>query len=418
MNIIGTYNNTKSILSQTIEWINVLSTMYLIGSLILPFNLQKPAIYVYTISTIADIIVNKRYANVKWRNAKWSFAAMTLFYLCMWIWHIFEDCTSTIYFHSTDIRLPFIAFGLLGLTCNTNSRIKIIHIAYTMLAMSVGIIIWLAINIFANNPSTIDSIRELLPSLRLRNLHVTHIELNIYLNSTIAMCFICILENKKWWNRIICIIGISIIYTSLLINEGRVGFITTNILLSFFVGLTIYRYNPQLLIPFLSIFSIAVCIIISSHARFELSEIIKDPRNKIWELSLDIIKEKPIFGHGVCEGKQLIIEKTTNSPDLNYFWDEWNSIFPDYNKNRFHCHNVFLESAIEFGIIGLVLTISIFLLPILLTKKKRQLYLFIFIIIFGIQAMFETFTFHSQPILFCWIIFFFINITLENRNQM
>ena len=76
MNIIGTYNNTKSILSQTIEWINVLSTMYLIGSLILPFNLQKPAIYVYTISTIADIIVNKRYANVKWRNAKWSFAAM------------------------------------------------------------------------------------------------------------------------------------------------------------------------------------------------------------------------------------------------------------------------------------------------------------------------------------------------------
>lgn len=401
-----------------IEWINVLSAIYLIGSLILPFNLQKPAIYIYAISTIADIIINKRYAKLNWEHAKWTFVAMTLFYLCMWIWHIFEDCTSTIYFHSTDIRLPFIAFGLLGLTCNINPRIKIIHIAYTMLAMSLGTIILLAINILANNPSTIDSIRELLPSLRLRNLHITHIELNIYLNSTIAMCFICILENKKRWNRIICIIGILIIYASLLINEGRVGFITANILISFFAGLTIYKYNPKLLLPFFSIFIIAIFIISNNHARFDSTEIAKDPRSKIWELSLDVIKEKPILGHGVCKGKQLIIDKTTNSQNLNYFWNEWNSIFPDYNKNRFHCHNVFLESAIEFGIIGLILTISIFLLPVLLTREKRQLYLFTFIIIFGIQAMFETFTFHSQPILFCWLIHFFINTHLKNKNQM
>ncbi len=416
MNAIGTYNNTKSILPQTVEWISVLSTMYLIGSLILPFSLQKPALYVYGLSTITDIVINKRYANVKWEHTKWTFAAMAGFYLCMWIWHLFEDCASPIYFHSTDIRLPFIVFGLLGITCNPNPRIKVIHIAYVMLAMSVGIITWLTVNIFANDPTTIDSVRELLPTIRLKNLHLTHIELNIYLNCTLAMCFICILENKKWWNRLICIGGILTIYLSLLINEGRVGFITANILISLFSGLTIYRYRPKLLIPFLCIFTIAICIISSSHARFELSEIIKDPRSKIWELSLDIIKEKPILGHGVCEGKQLIIEKTTNSPDLDYFWSKWNSIFPDYNKNRFHCHNVFLESAIEFGIIGLIMTISIFLLPILLTQKRSRLYLSIFIIIFGIQAMFESFTSHFQILLFCWTLYYFINTDFEESN--
>ena len=82
MNIIGTYNNTKSILSQTIEWINVLSAMYLAVTLILPFDYQHPALYAYFTSVGLDIIINKRHANVKWDKTKWTFVAMILFYLC------------------------------------------------------------------------------------------------------------------------------------------------------------------------------------------------------------------------------------------------------------------------------------------------------------------------------------------------
>ena len=73
MNTIGIYNKTKSILPQIVEWINVISTLYLIASLILSFKYQKPAIYIYAISTATDIIVNKRYLNAKWNKTKYTF---------------------------------------------------------------------------------------------------------------------------------------------------------------------------------------------------------------------------------------------------------------------------------------------------------------------------------------------------------
>ena len=115
----------KSILPLVVEWINILSTIYLIATLILSFDYQQPAMYAYFISTVADIAVNKRYRDVKWDSTKWIFIAMIGLYLSIWIWHMCETCNSPQFFHSTDKRLPFLIIGLLGLLTNPNPKMKI-----------------------------------------------------------------------------------------------------------------------------------------------------------------------------------------------------------------------------------------------------------------------------------------------------
>ena len=420
MNIIGRHNTIKSILPCVVEWINVLATLYLISTLVTSFNHQRPALYAYFISVVLDIIVNRRYANVKWQKTKWTFVAMILFYVCVWIWHIFEQCNSEIFFRTTDIRLPFLAFGVLGLCFNRNPQIKIRYIAYTMLVTSIVSIVYIVLKrsdiLFATD-MTINMLREVLPQIRQELLHVTHIEYNLYLNCTMVMCFICFANCKDRLNRIIFAISTLFIYALLLLNEGRIGFITANILFLLFVVSAIYQYKPKLLLPAIVIFTMVVVAFVNGHDRLNINYISEDPRGTIWKEAYAIIKEKPIVGHGVCCGKQLLIERTTTNPDLNHFWRLWYRLYPNYNKNRFHCHNAFLESAIEFGLIGIIISISIFLLPILLASNRQRLYISLFVLTFAIQAMFESFTSHFQILLFCLILYLFIDISQFHSDK-
>jgi hypothetical protein len=239
-----------------VEWFNVISTLYFIASLILSFKYQKPAIYIYSISTALDIIINKRYLNAKWDKTKYTFIIMITYYSCIWIWHIFEQCNSTIFFHSTDTRLPFLIFGILGLCFNINPKIKLSYIAYTMIISAITAVIYVILrkyDIIFTPTTTIDLFRQLLPHIRHELLHVTHIEFNVYLNCAMSMCFIQFMESNKRVEKILLTSSIIFIFITLLLNEGRTGFATASILFFIFIVITIYYYKPKFLIPTFSV---------------------------------------------------------------------------------------------------------------------------------------------------------------------
>ena len=162
-----------------------------------------------------------------------------------------------------------------------------------MLITSVAAIIYVIFkqhNILFAPDITIHSLRDILPQIRQEVLHVTHIEFNLYLNCTMIMCFICFLNSNNKLNKTILSIAILFIYIILLTSEGRIGFITANILFLLFVASTIYQYKPKLLIPSIIIFTLIVTPIISKHDRLNIRYITEDPRVAIWELSYEKIK--------------------------------------------------------------------------------------------------------------------------------
>ena len=401
--------NEKTILHQGVEWFSAIATLWLMASLLLTFECQRLSLFIYAIATVADVVMNKRYSGVKWEKRRWVFAAMVAFYACMWIWHIFEACSSAEYFHSTDTRVPLLAFGVLGLCTNLNPKIKVEYITMTMLAASVGTLAYILYDhheFIANNIKTINEFRDNISILRDRSTKTTHIGSNVYMNCTMAMCFVTAWGERKWWKKGVLYAGVAMMYATISLSEGRAGLITTNLLLITFIGYAIYKHYRKAVVPMVMVCVAVAAIGMSKHSRLQMDVIKNEPRILIWGEAMGLIKERPVLGHGVCDGREKFVTATLNNEVIvKNFWNNWMKKHPDYRVERFHCHNVFIESALEFGVVGLALSIALFVLPIVMVRGRRRVYMAIVMAIFLIQAMFEALTSHFQPMLFCLLIY-------------
>lgn len=407
------YDKIKSILSQGIEWINMLSAIYLITTLIFPFEYQKPAMYFYFITLALDIIINKRYKNVKWNNAKWTFVAMILFYLCIWIWHPFEDSNLPHFKSVYENRLPYIVFGLLGLFTNINPRLKLQYFAIPMLLISIGCTIYLIIikfDIFNHLPISFIQYQKAFEYHRVTTMRNSHMSFNLYLNFSIMFSIYAIQKFKQKWLKGVTLLGLLLVYLILLVSEGRTGFLTGNILVLGFACYIITKNNKKLIVPLLSLAIIGILFIINNHSRTKDLPLNNDPRIGIWEHSMKIIKDEPIFGYGVSDGRKAFVEKM--DPNENIL-THYLKLHPDLkNTYKPHSHNTFIESTIEFGIIGLVLICLIFILPIIFTRGEKRVFTCILIFIFSLQSLFEILGPNLPNIYLCWFLYLFLT---ENK---
>lgn len=425
MNAIGTYNNTKSILPQTVEWINVLCAIYLAATLILPFDYQRPALYTYFISVGLDIIVNKRYTNVKWDKTKWTFVAMILFYLCIWIWHPFEE-TNLPYFQITaEKRIGLLIMGLLGLFTNINPKLKPQHLAIPI--MSTGIIILLYILYQIDfKLSTFDSFQAYqlaIANYRSQIMHISHMNFNLYMNCGFIFGFYGITQSDKLrrLDAIYCVSTALFMVLSVLTiitSEGRIGIFTTLIIICILAYYYTYKKSKYLLIPFIIISIFVTHLIFTTNYRAKDFQNSQNPRLYIWSETIEMIKEKPILGYGISDGRSTLVDKLFENESLNTeFLIPWFIDFPNYDKYSLHAHNIFLESTIEFGIIGLILISCILFLPIILTKRKQQLLLFLFILIFTLQGLTESYGSHLSIFVLSWFLYILILSPTSKTNN-
>jgi O-antigen ligase len=160
-------------------------------------------------------------------------------------------------------------------------------------------------------------------------------------------------------------------------TKGRTGFITLAIVIITYISYFIYKFNK-----ILAILSLILGLYFS-HSIYN-SELSRElPRIKIWESSYGLIKEKPISGYGSADGflklQEQHIKTGVGSPkDLVY-----------------HTHNQILQSWLDHGIVGLLLTLFIFAFPLLYFFKKKHILGFSFWLIFIIVNM-------TEPMLWMW----------------
>ncbi|HZW39638.1 MAG TPA: O-antigen ligase family protein [Ignavibacteriaceae bacterium] len=132
----------------------------------------------------------------------------------------------------------------------------------------------------------------------------------------IAILFMLFISNKKYFNRVLrYILAISVI-----------AFISST---------------------FLDIFS----------QYFRVTRIFENTRYIIWDMTLDIIKQNPIFGVGPGVFRHHIYN---NLPIMLGSWDENQIRWVYDNAGTGHSHNFFLYKTSELGLVGL--TISLFFL--------------------------------------------------------
>ena len=413
-------NKIKSILPQLVEWINVICAIFLISTLIFPFEYQRPAFYAYASTLFLDIIANRRYKNVKWFNARWVFVVMILFYLCIWIWHIFEE-TNLPYFQTTaEKRIGLLIAGILGLFTNINPKLKPQYFAIPIMGTSIVTLLYVLfkIDFLHNTYDTFQIYQEAVANYRGLKMNITHMSFNLYTNCGIMFGIYGIMESRKLWSKIIYSTFITLSIPIVMTTEGRIGLFTILILLGILCFYLVSLKNKHLLIPLTTLLIIAISIIFGNHYKMKNDIIINDPRIYIWEESFAMIKDKPIFGYGVSDGRTEFVNRLFSNNKVKPFLNYWFTEFPEYNKYSLHAHNIFLESMLEFGIIGLILIILLLNLPLILTKNKRQIFISIFILIFTLQGLTESPGTHLSIFILSWFLYILILTPIDKKEAI
>lgn len=405
-----------------LEWTNVIASMLLIASMLFPFSYQKPFVIAFAISMLADIIVNRRFSL---RKHTWQYAVffvLIAYYACVWIWHIFEESTMEIFLLDTQRRLPFLIFGILGLTTTVNPRLHPRHFAYAMLTTGVVAGFWTAYNTLAHLHqvgAAIDIVSYQDTFARVRYTYVaSHMTFNLYLNMGIVWAIYTIDHSTSKWERCLLGVEIAVAYLFLLTSDGRTGFITSILLAGYVACMLIYRYCRKYLV----LGSIAALVfsaaLLMFHPRMMLAgEDLKngdrghiDPRGAIWDYTLDVCLERPLLGYGVSDGRKYFTEHANLDPDMmESYVTHFSTDNPHFKSiYEIHPHNAWLAAWLEFGIVGVLLFSAIFVVPIATLRGEKLVYLTPILGIFAMQSMFESLGMFLSPMIISWFIYYTI----------
>ncbi len=131
----------------------------------------------------------------------------------------------------------------------------------------------------------------------------------------------------------------------------------------------------------------------------------------IWKVSTEMIKDKPVFGHGYGTFKAKYMDY-----QADYFKNNPSSEFAQLADNVKHPFNEFIKITVEFGIVGLVIFIS-FVLYVLwkFLKSKTENW---GLVLSGLASLF-IFACFSYPLQYVavWLLFaYYLSVLLPSKE--
>ncbi|MBQ9523025.1 MAG: O-antigen ligase family protein [Paludibacteraceae bacterium] len=383
---------------EVFAWLPVAGMLMLISSL--PFGwtvYQKVSIFVLGISTGFYYISNEQWKRLSWDKSKWVFVSMLLLYALIPIRQMFDPTPMTDYawrqLHLSEWWLYVGLAGLVGFT----PKLKLRYVAYVMLV--TGVLLFL---------------------MRHEKVH-SHMVLNLYVNVGLVFGFLALQEENELWKRIALIAGMVLNWLVVITSLGRVGMITSLIVLS--VGiLSSLKKNHRYIALIAGALVVAGGIWSVMHnSRFSREAFHFEPRVAIWDYSWRLIKEKPIVGYGISSLEEEFIEGMyQDEGTVSYF------IPVIYNDPKFeqqgktmlthHPHNAFLMHWLCFGIAGVAALVLFFVVAAYMPVGRNRIYLCLVLMAILLQAMTEPVGDHLRPQFIAFMLWI-IQLTLCSLPQ-
>lgn len=396
----------------------ILFSIHLTGALIIMATWIFPQIIWQTIGLalfvptyIADIVMKKRITNFRWSKDKWLYIAFLVLVLMTPIWQVFTDSLSDhIYTRTLEKRLLLLLFGIVGLL-GLDHRVKIRYFAYVMSAVSVALIIYLFAKVDWGYFSEQAAKRWVLAEVRQQYI-ASHLFFNLYLNTTLVLLFHTLSHDRlQRWVKTLLTAACCLIIGTLMTTEGRTGLLAMLAVSAVFLFCQLKSKAIRVsIVGFLIIIAATYAVL-----RFCQPAIIKDNNSRfallvhtdrlftpastdnsrlaIWQNAWKVISRKPVLGYGVSKGRKVFVDTAVKDSNFyeNYYQNMFLKAFPD-EKDRYmaHPHNAFLDIWIQHGLPGLLTLAFIFIWPLPAAPKENRLSVFLFIIVYGLQAMFEV----------------------------
>ena len=384
----------------TLFYTNLVPNVILYGGLVL-----------FLLGWVIEFVLERRWQTKPKRE--WLFYGLLIvFYLWAFLYWPWDG---KVYFqHHMEQRLPLLAFGIVGLF-GLNDRFSKAMMIHAMIIMSVGSILFLVFKTGWAELIHASSRSALLAETRIQYINA-HMGYNFFLNSTlIGIWYLLFHAERKpqLWQKIVYPIAACIIFAALVFNEGRSGFFMTLAIIGMISIVAVYKWRKWVGIGYAVVALSAILAVTALHPRISFTTLTTDLRYSYWKAAGELIQEKPILGYGMSRAQEEFdqVNMKYTSEATRWYWKEVHSHYVD-------CHNQYIQTTLEYGIIGLLLLLGIFLSPLYICWGKREWWLvFFFTFISMGQSLFDMFLTGRFNMIYCILMLMAISIPKDYRTS-
>jgi O-antigen ligase len=372
----------------------------------------------FFVSFIADYLTSKRWQEgFKWNTSRVVSALILLQFVLLFIFGFFEKDTrylSTFY----EMRTAYLGFGIVGLL-GVSDKFKVRPFAYASALTMVPFLIILY-NMLPEWIANVDNIQDkvnFISQVRGKNI-CSHMTLNIFLSVGMILFSKVISISKSKLEKAFSILMILVFYVLVVTTMGRVGLLHASIvLLCIFLRFAATKLKyliPTLVVLLVGAVGVGTFLLSDNSLKDDIKVLNKtNPREYIWQDGVELIKESPIVGLGASTNALRVKERLLANEELCSMEKFLIMNLKKEHVFGMHTHNQLMQSWQEYGIIGLVAILALFVAMILLVKGSLSLSL-VSLVLF-IQMVTEPIDGGITAIGFCTYIYF-IQVLLKSKQ--
>ena len=373
-------------LIDAVKLINLFSILLLVISLSVSFSkFQRVAFMLGLITYVIEIIYEKKWRTLIWENSirQWFFLSIIIYFLLQFIYFPFEnniDSFKAIF----EERVSFLAFGIIGFF-GFNKYFKLKYFAWTFIATSfvLGVFLISKLNteiLFSDNRN------DLLGLIRIKYIS-SHMKFNYFLNiSLIFMYYLLAVYKikKNFWTISALSVSFIVIIVNLFLSDGRIGLLSSLIIFSFIILRYLWSKSIGFTVVASIVFVLFVSISVQQNPRITLSKIKEDPRKEIWKVA----------AHEIIDANFVGVGASTASNNLK-------SEFSKRGMENFkHAHNIFLQTMVEYGFVGFLTILTVFILSFFAVSKRFMFIILLFETTTALQLLVGSFQMDLNPLVF------------------
>lgn len=399
--------NVRISISTLISYLPVVGVLLLVATWPFPYgNIQRVILYFTGVAYIADYICNRRWQQWHWNKRKYVYVVFILFSCLVPIWSICDPIHTPLLERTWESYSPFLIIGICGILGITD-KFRMEYMAIVMLVVGVFIVGYL---VCSTGFKFDDFFAWTFHFNKIRAKCInSHMVVNLYWNIAIILAIFTLSHRRDFpiGVRVGIMISMIPVFFALLITEGRTGLLTMLVVgFLFLVYYFIHHRNQKWILLLMGLFIVCAWAILDNNERIMEARTHRNPRIYIWKVAVETIKDKPIFGYGVCSARHEFIERGLNDTEFRQHYADFYCSSEAVVKhqasiNLMHPHNVLLETWMQFGIIGVLIWIACCILPWCMRLDEYQLYVDMCVLTFAIQACFESLGTHLQPLYLC-----------------
>lgn len=400
-------------LNDICQWTSIIGFLMVISSI--PYGwsgYQRIACIVMLTGYILYLIFNKQWSVWKWNPSKWIYVVMIALWAMLPVRQLFDPTPPTPYYwHQLSCHHWFLFVGIVGLLGATD-KIRLWHVALTMLAASLFMLAHCAYLYYGT--TEFDYLQGLDRMSSLHNTHInSHMVMNLYVNTALIFGFAIFRSLKRWWQKILLSLAMLLSWSVIWISDGRIGMLTSLIVVSVGVTYLLYCRNRYVGIACAAVLILLSVVAMLQRPRMSHADFATEPRFVVWDYSVRMAEKEPVVGYGLSTLSEKYVEEAyTDSamykgyiePIIYGVYD-----FAEQGKtmHTHHPHNAFLMYWLAVGIIGIVLLCLLFVSAAFLPSGEHRLFLWLLLLALFMQAMTEPVGPHFHPqfiamMLFSW----------------